>query len=427
VLDTVRADHLSCYGYERPTTPSLDALAGRSDLHLVARATAPWTLPSHASMFTGEYPFAHGAQARKDERTSRIVYAHPLRPESSTLAEALAAEGYETAGFATNGAYLSARYGLGRGFETYVEKEPGKPSLAPDVVARTLAWLDARESGRPFFLFVNFMDAHRPYNVTPLPADRAASLPPPDPEDPGALLDELARLVLEGDDPPPPELIRRVVSQYDTALANLDLSLGALFEGLRQRGLLDGALLIVTSDHGEYFGEHDLVEHSKDVYEEALHVPLIVKRPGQQVGRVLSEPVSLVEMPCLVLSHLPEDARLRHASAFPCAGDGVQLAELRYTRGKDLVQPYGERFRRERTVLYAGRYKVIRSTDGKHELYDLERDPRELHNLVAEQPELADHMLKLAGELRRRGESEAGAEPELTPEAVAELERLGYL
>ena len=427
VMDTVRADHLSCYGYGLPTSPRLDALAEVADVYRTARATAPWTLPSHASMFTGEYPFAHGAQARKDPATGRILNALPLRPDRRTLAEVLAAEGYETAAFLANGAYLSGRYGLNRGFGVYREREPGEGVLAPDMRARALEWLDGRAGDGPFFLFVNFMDAHRPYNVTPLPPDRAAELPPPDPQAPGELLDALCTAVLERRRPPAGELVRRVVTQYDTAIANLDLVIGRLLDDLRERGLFESTLVIVTSDHGEYFGEHDLVEHSKDVYEEGLRVPLIVKRPGQGRGRVIEEPASLVELPWLVLSELPGDVRERWRGTFPGSDGDVHLAELRYTRSKDLAASYGARFRRERTVIYAGRYKAIRSTDGKHELYDLEADPGEERNLVEEQGELARRLLDLAQRLRREGESENQAEIRLSEDEEAELQRLGYL
>ena len=427
VMDTVRADHLSCYGYDRPTTPGLKAFAAGADRYTNVRSTAPWTLPSHASMFTGLFPFQHGAQSRRDPATGQILDALPLQASRTTLAEALHGEGYATGAFVANGAYLGRRYGLDQGFDVYEERERGVPADAPRMNAKALAWLD-RRGDEPFFLFVNYIDAHRPYNVTPLPPERAAQLPPPDPEPPVRLLDELCHAVLEEQDPPSPELVRRVITQYDTALANLDLALTSLFAELDRRGLLEDALVIVTSDHGEYFGEHDLVEHSKDVYEEALRVPLIVKRPGQSQGRVIDELRCLVELPCMVLGELPPTTAARLAGDFPCGGRAT-LAELRYTRLKDFTKPYGRRFDRERTVLYQGRYKLIRSTDGHHELYDLEADPHETHNLFDPTDELSTTLLAACERMRAEGESPTGADraPELSPEELEQMRQLGYI
>ena len=427
VMDTVRMDHVSCYGYELPTTPGLDTFAEGADRYTRFRATAPWTLPSHASMFTGKFPFQHAAQCRLDPQTGMIYDGLPLGEQHVTLAEVLQAEGFATGGFVANGAYLGRRYGLAQGFDTYVEREKGAASPGTAMNAKALAWLD-EQGQRPYFLFVNYIDAHRPYNVTPLPAERAASLPPPDPEHPVKLLNELCAVVLEGGQTPAPELVQRVITQYDTALANLDLAITDLLEELEQRGRLENTIIVVTSDHGEYFGEHDLVEHSKDVYEEALRIPMIIKRPGQTAGRVLDQLGSLADLPCLVLAEFPADLRERLGADFPCGG-GATLAELRYTRMKDLSRPYGRRFQRERTVLYEGRHKFIRSTDGQHELYDLEADPREAHNLFDAGDQLSQTLLEACDRMRAEGETATGASrpPEHTAEELEALRALGYI
>ena len=426
VMDTVRMDHLSCYGYGRPTTPGLDALAAGADRYTNMRATSPWTLPSHASMFTGEFPFQHGAQARRDPATGIIYDALPLGAEHTTLAEVLAAEGYATGAFVGNGAYLGRRFQLDQGFDVYAERQTRMPPVAEQMNAKALRWLD-QQGGKPFFLFVNYIDAHRPYNVAPLPPARAAELPPPDPEDPIALLDKLCYAVLEQDSPPSAELVQRVVTQYDTALAHLDLAVTALLEALDQRGLLDGTLVIVTSDHGEYFGEHDVVEHSKDVYEEALRIPMLVKRPGQREGRVIEDVRSLADLPCMVLAEFPRRTAARLLQEFPC-GAGTTLAELRYTRTKDLRKPYGRRFQRERTVLYQGNLKLIRSTDGHHELYDLAKDPHELTNLFDPADPLSQTLLSACERMRVEGESATGANrpPAHTQKELELLRQLGY-
>jgi len=423
VLDTVRADHLSAYGYSRPTSPRLAALCERADRYALARSTAPWTLPSHASLFTGKFPFQHLADAELVDAVFND--ARPLSEEELTLAEALAAEGYATAAFAANRGYVNERMGLTQGFATFVnERHPG---VGMSELAH--AWVKARPQGQPFFLFVNYMDAHRPYNVAPVDGPNEAALPPASEENPSALLDALYEQVYGADAPPDPALVRKAIDAYDRGIANADRGAGELLARLEQDGLLDGALVIVTADHGEYLGEHDLVEHSKDVYEPALRVPLIVKRPGQSRGRVIEEPASIADVPGLVLAELPKAVRAKHAGQFPGqAGVRGLFAEINYSRGKDMAAPWGERFLRERSALYLERWKVIRSSDGKHELYDLASDPREERNLFAERPREAQLLLDTLARIQARsGGTRTHVDArEPTEDELKELRELGY-
>ena len=291
-----------------------------------------------------------------DPRSGK-VREYPLAPESRTLAEALKDEGYRTAGIAANGGYLAPALGFDQGFEHYDVKSPRSgPRKGPDVNRLAFEWLDQGEREAPFFLFLNYMDVHRPYNVTPLPPERAAGLPPPDPQQPQTLLNELVWAVLETDEPPSAELVRRVVTQYDVGLANADLAIEGLIAGLKERGLWERTLFIVTSDHGEYFGEHNLVEHSKDVYEEALHVPLIVRRPGSSRGAVIERRTTIAAIPHIVALALSGESAARLKRQFPDPGTDVTFAELRYTRSKDLGRPYGVRIIHERSVDYSDPY-----------------------------------------------------------------------
>lgn len=425
VLDTVRADHLGCYGHAGAATPFLDELAGRADRYARVESTAPWTLPSHASMFTGRFAFEHGADSGRTP-DGRIYDARPLGPTLPTLAEALADRGYATGAFAANTAYLAEVFGLQRGFERY-EVERGS---ATQVNGRFFAWLEQRASdGRPFFAFLNYMDAHRPYNVAPLPGARGEKLPPADPTPSGDLLDALYQSVLARGEAPDPELVRRIAVQYDHGIAWLDVAVESVVTQLQARGLWDDTLLVVTADHGEFLGEHGLVEHSKDIYQEVLRVPLIVRVPGRASARVVQERTTLAALPRLVLEHVPGAEAWRER--FPAHGpDAAVLAEVHFTRGKDLNQPWGARFQRERFALFADRYKLILSTDGDDELFDLEADPGELHDLSEEKPRLFE---ALAGRLRALVESGAaqqggvGEAPELDAAQLEELRRLGYL
>jgi arylsulfatase A-like enzyme len=426
VLDTVRADHLGCYGYARPTTPSLDALAARSDRYAVARSTAPWTLPSHASLFTGKAPQLHGADARR-LASGEVLDAMSLRAEELTLAEALRDGGWSTAAFVANGGYVNPRMGLDQGFQEFKMQRLDARSMSE----QALGWIDKQAPEKPWFVFVNYMDAHRPYNTAALPPERAAGLPKPPAEgEPNTVeaLDALYLHVFTQAAPPPPEMVQRVVDDYDLGLANLDLGLAALFDGLRARGLLDNALVVITADHGEYFGEHDLVEHSKDVYEQALRIPLIVKRPAQHSGRVLEAPISLADVPALVLREAAPEVAHRHAQAFRGTSELLgQVAQARYARRRDLAAEWSPRFQRERDVVYVERFKLIYSSDGQHELYDLTADPGELDNLFSREQARVESLVRWMERLRLAGDN-GGVLPRAPSAAeLKELAALGYV
>mgnify|MGYP002777276563 CR=1 FL=1 len=426
VLDTVRADHLGCYGYARPTTPSLDSFAAGADRYALARSTAPWTLPSHASLFTGKVPQLHGADARR-LASGEVLDAMSLRAEELTLAEALRESGWATAAFVANAGYVNPRMGLDQGFEEFMNQRLDARSMSE----RALSWIDKQAPDKPWFVFVNYMDAHRPYNTAALPPERAVGMPKPPAEgEPNTVeaLEALYRHVFTQSEPPPPEMVQRVIDDYDLGLANLDLGLAALFDGLKARGLLEHALVVVTADHGEYFGEHDLVEHSKDVYEQALRIPLIVKRPVQREGRVVEAPMSLADVPALVLREAAPEVAQRRAADFPgTSGLLGHVAQARYARRRDLEAEWGPRFQRERDALYVERFKLIHSSDGKHELYDLSADPGEQTNLFPREQARVTALVRWMERLRLAGEG-GGVLPRAPSSAeLAELAALGYV
>jgi arylsulfatase A-like enzyme len=327
VLDTVRADRLSLYGYGRDTTPNLVRLARRGVVFGEARATAPWTLPSHASLFTGRWP--HELDVGVDR---------PLDTTFPTLAGFLANYGYATAGFIGNTYFCNSWYGLARGFihyEDYYEQNvivsPGealrctalgrwmirlagtaynvRPETAntPKDAARVnhdfLAWLESPRQGRPFFAFLNYLDAHDPY-LTPAGFDRHFGLKPESPADVETIRNwhhvQKPKEIPERDK----TLIR---DAYDDCLAALDEQLGNLFATLEQKGVLDDTLVIMTSDHGEELGEHGLYGHGKSLYSPELHVPLLMFGPkGLHIptGRVVDVPVSLRDVAATVVDRL---------------------------------------------------------------------------------------------------------------------------
>lgn len=414
-LDTLRADHLSLYGYGRPTSPELEELARGATVYTDSRSTAPWTLPSHASLFTGLYPHEHGAHNLEGDAGD---FARALAKQATTLAEVLAGRGYRTGAVVANVGFLDPRFQLDQGFEEY----DAQRGTVGDVNERALAWLDA-QGDEPVFLFLNYMDTHRPYNCVP----REDFPDHGNPRSSGARMKRARRLLINGATELPPELVAELVDQYDTAIANLDEGLGELFDALRERGRFDDALLVVTSDHGEFFGEKGLVEHSKDVYEPVLRVPLVVRPPGGGEARRDDGPISGAHVPGIVLSHAgvdPGDPEL--AGFFANWPRGEVVAEQYLSRPHDMKGAWLERMRRVRRTLVRDGWKYIQSSDGAHELYDLARDPDERENLFASEPARA---AALATDLTARLERAAGANVEgeavdvagEDPETMAEL------
>lgn len=327
-VDCLRADHLSCYGYDRETSPVLDRLAGEGVRFERCLATTSWTLPAHLSMLTGLPLSGHGVD---DDRlwTRRNSDGEPLEVplRGVFLSEALSSAGYDTAGFYT-WKYLEPRFGFGPGFDVYerlahtfyshpevgprfealreAEDVEGMKALAeeypdlfddttptaPEVVDRALAWLDGREGDAPFFLFLHVFDCHDPY-TPPAPFDRMFD---PDYEGP---ID--GRRVTAPDSPVHPDMdprdLRHLVARYDGAIRFVDDELGRFVEGLEQRGLDASTLLAVTGDHGEEFYEHGRKTHRKQLYLESIAVPLILRWPdGLPAGRVVEGNVGLVDL-----------------------------------------------------------------------------------------------------------------------------------
>jgi arylsulfatase A-like enzyme len=432
-LDTLRADRLGCYGYHRDTSPMIDRFAGHATLYASAHTTAPWTLPSHASLFTGLYPFEHGARtygldedelhAADDDDAVFHHNARGLGQSANTLAERLALAGYQTAAVVANTIYLKRRYGVSQGFEVY----DLKPGPGPEINERVFQWLEGRDSTRPFFLFINYMDVHAPYNAHPRPSLVEPALPYS-----AALGRRIGERSLMRDAEMDPADRQLLSDWYDLAVAALDDAVGLLLDRVKRDGIFDDALIIIISDHGEYLGEKDLSGHSKDVYEPTMAVPLIIKAPRQFEKQVDERLVSLVHVPALIAAHTSALDVEDLPRGWP---EASLLGENHFSRLKDLLNPYAHRFNRSRIALYRDSHKYIHSTDGEHELYDLTRDPHEHLNLASTQPERLEPFTKLSKETLGAkleidsigGGSLSEREKELTPDEVEQLKQLGYL
>ena len=411
-LDTVRADNLSAQGAPEGATPNLDRFAASADRYESAYSTAPWTMPSHASMFTGLFPFEHGAHTFLPGDGHRGDNVFALHPRFRTLAEALAGEGYATHGVVSNTVYLRPGLGLDAGFQSWdVRREGGA-----GVTARALSWLDERAGGdRPAFLFVNYMDAHRPY---------AHGRPGRDAH--GALDELIDRVMVKGESAG--DMGAAVRALHQDAVTQLDAQVGKLLDGLEARGLLEDAMVIITSDHGEAFGAHGVVEHSKDVYEDLVRVPLLVRSPGQREGRVIETRASSVDVPGIVARGL-EAAGLPSLSAgfARTPGNHPVIVENYYSRMRDLER-FGDRFRRRRIAIYEGSTKLIVDSSGAAELYTLAEDPAEGTNSAADEPALVERMGGLLDAVLSEGgyEGERVLPDQLTPAQADEMGELGY-
>ena len=289
-LDTTRRDALTPYGGDASATPQLAAFARQSDVFDAAFATSPWTLPSHASIFTGLYPSHHGAGVTEDHLPGRF----------ETVAEVLRRRGYVTAGFA-GGEMCSTRWGVAQGFSLYRNPD-GFETRGDRLTDRALEFLD-RHHADPFFLFVNYFDPHALYEAPQPFQDRfgvphlRASL------DSRPVWGELARgsiaawrAVVAGEAADLQPGIDFLTAAYRAEVAFMDAELGRLMEGLRRHGVYDSSLIVVVSDHGELLGEGGLFGHCCRLDPELVEVPLLVKWPGQRHSRRVDELVSQVDL-----------------------------------------------------------------------------------------------------------------------------------
>jgi arylsulfatase A-like enzyme len=403
-IDTLREDHVGCFGYPRPTTPNLDATLCKDGVVFEqAISQAPSTLPSHASMLTGLLPVHHGASFAKK---------HALPPEVTTLAERLSAAGYRTASF-NNGGQIRASWGLSQGFEVY--RSLTNDHLKP-VAAEALDWLDgvlAEGERRRIFLFLHTYEVHHPY--TPSEKDLAVFERSPYRGYLGRSVGykDLQR-INSGGAPLSSRDLEFIIDAYDAEIRSMDRALGTLLEALKQRGLYRDALILFTSDHGEEFHEHGWVGwHSHTLYDELLRVPLVVKLPGDRAAaRRIGYQVRLTDLVPTVLDVLgmPEPEHL----------DGTSLLPL-------IDGPPGGR-RLAVSQRDNQRSSSIRSGDWKlwdQRLFNLDSDPGETLDVSAQYPDVEN---ALRARLDQALEDAAeGADVELSKEEVERLKSLGYL
>lgn len=399
-LDTTRRDRLGFYGCERPTSPRLDALAARSQVFSRAIAASSWTLPSHASIFTGKFPASHGAQydpegplrltaAIEGPKDWELYRARGLSPTEVTLAETLRAAGYRTSAVVA-GPWLKRVFGLDRGFEQYDDREIGDVNgrLASEVTGAALRFLE-RAGDEPFFLFLNYFDPHGPFEA-PSPFD-------------GTFGNEL-------------------LDRYDEEIQYMDYHVGRLFDAMERSGIFDRTLVVVVADHGELLGEHGKEGHGATLFEEEIHVPCLVKYPGGEVAPGTTDrPLHHVDVLPLVLERLglPVPEGIQGSTA-----EGRRHPLVSEVSPLPFMSAEGS-FR----ALYRGSEKLLWNSLGNHALYDLEADPHEEVNLAGKEGERIRSGVELVekywASLPPPGE--AASATALDEETLKVLRSLGYV
>ena len=428
-VDTLRADHLGCYGYDKPTSPNLDRLASEGVLFRNALATSNWTLPSHASLFTGLYPSHHGA--------NRYGLGTPIPARLDTLPELLRGRGYETIGF-VGGVFVSAKLGFDQGFDRYLD--PGFSSFLTVPFKKgnlsAMLWMALRPK-HPFFLFLHTYDVHMPYAPS-APYDLMF-----DPEYSGPYLGRFTAsdyTPYRYTDALAPRTVEHISALYDGGIRQMDAQIGRLLDFVEAGPLAHNTCIVFTSDHGEEFKEHgNLLHHTAKLFEELIRVPLIVWCPSRiPGGRVVDDVVSLVDLlPTLLeLTGSPVPENIDGVSFYPVLSGGA-LAEGRVA----IAEVDGSTEHKPGSViaLRSARYKLVSSTLNGPErlsLYDLEEDPGETRDLTDERKELAQRMVKqlrrLLPDAARSAAGEDGGEAvspqwDADPATRERLRELGYI
>lgn len=386
-IDSLRADHLGSYGYERDTSPTIDALAREGVVFEKAISSAPWTVPAHMTLLTALPPEVHDV----------VTVRQKLSPDAVTLAEAMQGAGYDTAAF-VSGPTVMAHFGFDQGFALYdesmVERRPKRAGTAvssPGLVELVSAWLGRwSDAGRraPFFVFLHMWDVHYDYVPPPEYVERF---------DPGYTGDVDARRFETNErlrrDMDPRDL-RHVIALYDGEIRFTDDHLARLVARLRALGVLDDTIVVVTSDHGEEFFEHGYKGHAKSLYDEVLHVPLVVRYPRRvAAGRRVAEQVRLMDVAPTILDL---------AAVTAPAGFGTQglapehrAADLApYIGGGAAQQPFPVLPAFSSNLWLSGKQHAVRTADAKliryepplpnrpaTEVFALASDPAEQKNL----------------------------------------------
>jgi arylsulfatase A-like enzyme len=430
VVDTLRADHLGAYGARTHLTPALDALAEEAYVFEKAFATSAWTKSSIASLFTGIFPSRLSVLGRQDA----------LPQTAQPLAELLAAGGYQSYGVTTNG-NAGAAFGFAQGFEAFEYPEmkrrypDGATTFPAEGVTRTaMQWLAQRDPQRPFFVFLHYTDPHDPY--LPHPGLIAGKEPAGAYDGSREQLEAMDAAYRKGELKEVDQ--ERIRYLYAGEVKYCDLWIGNLIGGLRELGLWNDLLLVVTADHGEGLWDHGERAHGRDLFDEMIHVPLFLKYPRMSAAGAarVTTPISLVDIAPTIL-----------AAAGISEPSAIQGRDLRTLLDGDERSDPNDGIYAELSLdhvdlesLRTTEHKILRArklpanSPGSYQLFDLRRDPGERDNLAPRAPEAVDEMKESLQRWRSRIEP---AEPDesrrqvaledLSPSELRSLRDLGYI
>lgn len=444
LMDTLRADRLGVYGAPHELSPNIDALAAEGVLFEQTVAAAPWTQPSIASLFSGQYPGVHQvidygkAIAGTIGARKKVPVFHE---ESETLAEALHAAGYETAAFSAN-PFIVGEFGFAQGFDHFDSSFARNTTRGAVVNEAVTAWLRQRTSTKPLFLYIHYMDVHGPYDerppyLKPL-LDAVEALPNKRRLTP----DEVRRLDYLRATPRAAEDLQQHArlapyweywaARYEAGVRWADQSVHELRSTLEEMGVWQEALVIFTADHGEALCEHGHWDHGLSVHEPELHVPLMVRWPGKlPAGRRVSSLSRLIDVgPTLLdLLHLPPIAGAQGASlAAELRGTDTQAASA---PGPRVAFAECVKAGPEQRAIYLGDWKFIQALEGDAMLYNIRDDPLEQRNLLGGRPEeekaLRELLARQLADNAQRRDGRAPAAAPASEELLQRLKALGYV
>ncbi|MFB0562462.1 MAG: sulfatase [Candidatus Lokiarchaeia archaeon] len=413
-IDALRADHLSCYGYHRNTSPNIDRLASQGVLFKTAFSQATWTLPSHASIFLSQYVWRH----KVDCREKRLDNSFTL------LAEILKDRNYTTCAFVSGG-FLLSRFGFDQGFEIYDDRIPGRRGRyeISSYINKLLSWLESVKS-RKFFLFIHTCNVHAPYN-------------PPSPysdlytkehyerikTSKGIRLKKLnaSKLTLEE--------IDYIIAVYDAGINYVDEQLGKIFEKLDQLSIDDNTIIILTADHGEAFGEHGTLSHGHKPYIEEVHVPLIMKGPRIPTNIIYENYVQHIDIVPTILEILNIRQRKKMQGRSLLA-----LMKNCEIKGDFKTYSFGQAGKKPQIrfsmSLRTKEWTYIMNQRRPDELYDRINDPKEQNNIIEKRPLIAKKLKKELEDfiaLTSEAEPQVAEKMHIDEELKESLKSLGYL
>jgi len=404
-IDTLRADHLGCYGSKHETSPRIDRLAQEGLLFEHAIAPTAWTLPSHASMLTGLNPGRHGAQ-RSDTRIDENV---------EMLAERLSAEGYRTAAV-VNAPFVQAKFGFDRGFESYDYIPKKEVERHQQQVMKRLQ----QTGDAPFFHFYHYMSVHDPYT----PEDEfnrfLSEYEQPITVDGNQML-KLWRALDAGERTLNRDEVRFLNDLYRGGVLSVDHRIGLLLEALEASGKVADTIVVLTSDHGEEFMEHGSIVHTKTLYDESLHVPLIMRGPGIPESTRVSSLAGLIDIVPTVLGllGLPVESGL---DGVDLAKDWLNVSTHAGDRELAIETSWIDGTRAKRGIRTRQQKLIVNLDSGESEFYDLHEDPAERNNLYP-----TAEALVLERRVLQAPQAVEEGDVVLSPEDIEQLKSLGYI